>query len=140
MRIITTLAVVAAATIGMPAQAPANTQHCLTKACLKRTCSSASCRERVELKYWERERRRLSHETKKMLARLRGCETRGLRYPRNYRYRGNHFGAYQYLDSTWHRAGGTQAHASDASPAEQDVRTARFYPRHRGEWDYRCRV
>jgi hypothetical protein len=69
-----------------------------------------------------------------MLARLRGCETRGLSFPANYRFNGVHDGAYQYLPSTWRRTGGQQAEAWMASPAEQDVRTARFFPGHRGEW------
>lgn len=67
------------------------------------------------------------------LARLRGCETRGVPFPRNYQYKGHHRGAYQYTFSTWRRAGGW-GDPADATPHEQDVRTGRFWPSHRGEW------
>jgi hypothetical protein len=64
-----------------------------------------------------------------MLYRLRMCESSG-----NYRaVNGPHTGAYQYLASTWARAGG-HGEAMWAVPAEQDVRTARFWPAHRSEW------
>jgi hypothetical protein len=82
---------------------------------------------------WEWRRSQLSPATRAMLRRLRHCETRGISYPANYRYDGHHDGAYQYSPSTWHRAGGSGL-AFQASPAEQDVRTARFFPSHRGEW------
>jgi hypothetical protein len=88
---------------------------------------------------WEWQRSQLSPGSRAMLNRLGGCETRGLPYPENYRigpghprYNG-HDGRYQYAMSTWHRAGGS-GRANWASPAEQDVRTARFYPSHRTEW------
>jgi hypothetical protein len=68
-----------------------------------------------------------------MLARLRGCETRGLAFPANYRYAGAHLGAYQYLWSTAQRAGFKRP-PNLVTPAEQDVRTASFFPSHRGEW------
>lgn len=100
-------------------------------------CSSYVCVARVRRKHFRRERAKLSAATLAMLARLRGCETRGLRFPWNYRYRGAHDGAYQYLPSTWQRAGG-DGRANEASPAEQDVRTARFYPSHRSEWACRA--
>lgn len=74
---------------------------------------------------------------KAMLARLRGCETRGIPFPKNYRWDGHHKGAYQYTISTWARAGGS-GNPAYASPAEQDVRTFRFYPSHRGEWACRA--
>jgi hypothetical protein len=108
-------------------------KSCRSTACKRRMCRSRACRERVELKRWRRLQRQLSPATKAMLARLRGCETRGLAFPANYRYRGQYRGAYQYTFSTWARAGG-HGDPADASAAEQDVRTARFYPSHRGEW------
>ena len=83
---------------------------------------------------------KLSPETKQMLKRLRGCETRGMAFPHNYRYVGHHFGAYQYTwgpGSAGSRAG-FKVRPDRASPAEQDVRTARFYPAHRGEWACRA--
>lgn len=83
--------------------------------------------------YWEWQRSLLSAGTKAMLARLRGCETRGIAFPANYRWQGHHRGAYQYDWATWRQAGGYGDPAL-ASPAEQDVRTARFYPSHRGQW------
>ena len=73
---------------------------------------------------------KLSPDTKAMLARLRGCETRGIAFPHNYRYSGHHYGAYQYTwgpGSAGDRAG-FRVRPDQASPAEQDVRTARFYP------------
>lgn len=83
--------------------------------------------------YWEWRRSLLPAATKAMLARLRGCETRGIAFPSNYRWQGHHRGAYQYDWATWRQAGGSGDPAL-ASPAEQDVRTARFYPSHRGQW------
>ena len=85
------------------------------------------------LHYWEWQRSQLSSGTKAMLARLRGCETRGISFPANYQYNGHHDGAYQYDGPTWHEAGGS-GYAYQASPAEQDVRTAWFFPGHRGRW------
>lgn len=89
--------------------------------------------ERVRGKYWRRERAALSEAALAGLARLRGCETRGMPFPQNYRYDGLYDGAYQYDGRTWHEAGGS-GFAHEASPAEQDVRTARFYPSHRSRW------
>lgn len=77
---------------------------------------------------------------------LRGCETRGIAFPANYRWHGHHDGAYQYLLGTWLRTIpylptarlrriATHGPAYTASAAEQDVRTAYFYPSHRGEWE-----
>lgn len=83
--------------------------------------------------YWEWQRSLLSPGTKAMLARLRGCETRGIAFPANYQWQGHHRGAYQYDFRTWGEAGGS-GDPAHASPAEQDVRTARFYPSHRGRW------
>lgn len=85
------------------------------------------------LHYWEWQRSRLSSGTKAMLRRLRGCETRGIPFPRNYQWNGHHDGAYQYDPPTWHETGGS-GYAYQASPAEQDVRTAWFFPSHRGRW------
>jgi hypothetical protein len=84
-----------------------------------------------------------------MLARLRGCETRGIAYPANYRYAGTHDGAYQYLLGTWLRTiaylptrrlrrVAVRGPAYTATPREQDVRTFFFYPSHRGEWECRA--
>lgn len=120
---------------------------CQTRACNKRvkakrarragsSCQTRSCNKRVEARKWRRLQRTLSPETKQMLVRLRNCETRGISYPSNYRSRGHHFGAYQYdwgSGSAGARAG-FRVRPDLASPAEQDVRTARFYPAHRGEW------
>lgn len=83
--------------------------------------------------YWEWQRSKLSSGTRAMLARLRGCETRGYAFPANYQLDGHHDGAYQYDWATWHEAGGN-GYAYQASPAEQDVRTAWFFPSHRGRW------
>lgn len=80
-----------------------------------------------------------------MLARLRGCETRGIAYPANYRYSGEHDGAYQYLTSTFIRTidylpskrlrrVAVRGPAYTASPREQDVRTFYYFPGHRSEW------
>lgn len=43
-------------------------------------------------------------------------------------------GAYQFDDSTWKAAGGSTAHAYQASPAEQDAAFARWYPGHPSAW------
>lgn len=95
---------------------------------------------------WEMREARLSPGIRATLARLRGCETRGIEFPQNYRYAGHHDGAYQYLSSTWQRAQayyarvtgervvGWTSTAYAASPAHQDVVTAYFFPAHRGEW------
>ncbi len=96
-------------------------------------CHSRKCERRVIAKHWTHEQRMLSPGMKALLARLRGCETRGIPFPLNYRYDGHHDGAYQYDAATWAEAGG-RGFAWQASPAEQDVRTARFFPSHRGRW------
>lgn len=111
-------------------------------------CQSVRCEHRVQRKAraarerrWRSLQRALAPEVKAMLARLRGCETRGIPFPRNYRWSGHHHGAYQY---SWGARGSAGARAGFtrrpglASPAEQDVRTARFYPSHRGEWACRA--
>ena len=109
---------------------------CKTHACLERTCVKA-CIRRVEEKRWRREQRALDAGIRATLARLRGCETRGIPYPKNYHWRGHHRGAYQYDFATWAQAGG-RGDPADASPAEQDVRTARFFPSHRAQWQCRA--
>jgi hypothetical protein len=106
---------------------------CHSRACLQRTCRTATCHARVTAKYWQRLQAELQPSVKAMLLRLRSCETRGLRFPANYRYAGAHDGAFQYDAATWHQAGGT-GRAFQASPAEQNVRTARFFPSHRSQW------
>lgn len=111
-------------------------------------CNSKACERRVARKQararerrWERLQRALPGHVKAMLKRLRGCETRGIRFPLNYQWNGHHHGAYQY---EWGHPGSAGARAGFtrrpglASPAEQDVRTARFYPSHRGEWACRA--
>lgn len=104
------------------------------------SCRTRACNERIAARKWRRLQRKLAPEVKVMLARLRGCETRGIAFPQNYRYAGHHFGAYQYdwgPGSAGARAG-FRVRPDLASPAEQDVRTARFYPSHRGEWTCRA--
>jgi hypothetical protein len=83
--------------------------------------------------YWIARQRAIPDALKARLATLRGCETRGIAYPANYQYRGAYRGAYQYDYTTWREAGGS-GDPADASPAEQDVRTAAFYPGHEGRW------
>lgn len=106
---------------------------CRTHACAKRVCRASSCRARVRVGYWQRERAKLSAAQVAMLQRLGGCETRGIALAAAYRWKGHHRGRYQYDFATWAQAGGS-GDPADASPAEQDVRTARFYPSHRGQW------
>lgn len=107
-----------------------NTWPCVTRVRWRREVRAA--------RYWIVAARRLPLSMKQLLARLRGCETRGIaaRYGpgADYRWRGHHDGAYQYDKATWAEAGGS-GHAYEASPEEQDVRTARFYPSHRGRWE-----
>lgn len=99
---------------------------------------------------WPIRRRELGSWMLARLRNLRGCETRGLRYPANYRIDTHHDGAYQYAVSTWHRAQayyaavtgrrvvGWTGQANWASPAHQDVVTAVFWPSHYGEWACRA--
>jgi hypothetical protein len=103
-------------------------------------CETHACHARVKAKQWRHLQAKLPPDTKAMLARLRGCETRGIAFPHNYRYSGHHFGAYQYTwgsGSAGARAG-FRVRPDQASPAEQDVRTARFFPAHRSEWACRA--
>lgn len=146
MRRFTIIAATAAVmAMGFVPGAAASGGGCQTKACESRVaarafakvhggCRSVRCVDRVRRKRWVRWQVALPASTKAMLARLRGCETRGIPYPRNYFYNGHHDGAYQYDEPTWHEAGGW-GYAYQASPAEQDVRTARFFPSHRGRWE-----
>lgn len=117
---------------------------CQTKKCERRValrefakahggCRSQACVARVRVKHWVREYAKLPAAMKATLRRLRGCETRGIPYPKNYRWKGHHRGAYQYDFATWAEAGGS-GDPADAHPREQDVRTARFFPSHRGRW------
>ena len=118
-RVIATAATVLTVAGFSASGAEAKRTGCRTHACKARTCKTWACQRRV-----------LSGAMKATLRRLRACESTG-----NYRAtNGQYTGAYQYSNSTWARAGG-YGRAMDASPAEQDVRTARFYPSHRGEWE-----
>lgn len=123
---------------GVAAATPRAHSVCNSKACERRVArKQARARER----HWRHLQRMLAPETKRMLERLRGCETRGIPFPRNYRWNGHHHGAYQYSWGTRGSAGeraGFTRRPGLASPAEQDVRTARFYPGHRGEWACRA--
>lgn len=141
-----TCAAVVALAGAVGTEAAAAQSGCNTQACKKRVaerafarahggCRSWACVGRVRRTYWQRESRKLGPAVHGMLARLRGCETRGIPFPANYRLDGHHDGAYQYDQSTWKEAGGTTTFAYEASPAEQDVVTARFYPGHRSRWD-----
>jgi hypothetical protein len=123
-----------------------------------RGCHTSACDQRVHVKrrlHWahthpfEFARHHLPRWGSLMLARLRGCETRGLSATAAYTYRGAHDGAYQYLYGTWLRTipalptgrlrkAATRGPAYSASAAEQDVRTFYFYPAHRGEWACRA--
>lgn len=95
---------------------------------------------------WPIRRNALSSSTLGRLSVLRGCETRGIPFPWNYRWNGHHDGAYQYDGRTWREAQGYYAwalgkhvtgwtsYAYDASPAHQDVITGYFFPTHTGRW------
>lgn len=116
-------------------------QGCKTHKCERRValrafakahggCRSDRCVQRVHGKYWKRQQHKIPAAMKGTLYRLRMCESGG-----NYAINtGNGFyGAYQYVPSTWFSIGGTtMPHL--ASPAEQDVRTARFYPGNESQW------
>lgn len=120
-----------------------SSSHCST-ACVKRVerrdfakahggCYDRACVERVAAKRWRHARWLLPDSMKATLARLRFCESRG-----DYRAtNGSHWGAYQYAwgfkGSAGQRAG-FKVRPDLASPDEQDTRTARFFPSHRGEW------
>lgn len=86
-------------------------------------------RRQARLDPWGAAWRAVDPGLKARLARLRYCESTN-----NYRAtNGQYTGAYQYAASTWARAGGS-GQAMNAPPREQDVRTARFWPTHMGEW------
>ena len=127
----------AALLIALIAPASASAK-CRTHACWQRV-HKVRVANWVRHHYWRHERHHLDAGTKGWLARLRFCESTD-----NYRTNtGNgYYGAYQYgwgPGSAGERAG-FRVRPDLASPAEQDVRTARFYPSHAGEWDPRCRV
>lgn len=99
----------------------------------------------VRLHPWQHKRRNLSATIRARLSNLRGCETRGIPYPQNYRYDGHHDGAYQYDHATWQEAQDYFAarkgsipsrttYAYQAIPAHQDVVTAAFFPGHTSRW------
>lgn len=122
-------------TVLLPGTAQAREHHSHRDLCWR-----SSCRERVEHKRFVHLQRMLPRSTKQMLAGLRGCETRGIPFPMNYRNAGHHFGAYQYSwgpGSAGERAG-FKKRPDLVPPSEQDVRTARWFPSHRGEWA--CKV
>lgn len=146
------VALVVAAAVAAPAHAQTadHRSGCRTRACDARVLRRQRRARWARRHPWEHARNglyRTSPWLRASLARLRGCETRGLRYPANYRLDGHHDGAYQYDLGTW---GETLAYlpprlrrlahapAYAASPAEQDVRTGRFWPTHRGRWS--CKV
>lgn len=83
---------------------------------------------------WEYQRSKIPAWGRAMLERLGGCETRGIPFPKNYQWNGHHHGRYQYDGATWKEAGGQTDFAYQASPAQQDVITFRFYPSHRSRW------
>lgn len=110
------------------------------------TCKTHRCWHRVSVRRhlafpkhhperygWGYKRRHLDSPTKAMLFRLRMCESTDDYQATN----GSHWGAYQYswggTGSAGYRAG-FRVRPDYASPAEQDVRTAEFYPSHRSEW------
>lgn len=90
-------------------------------------CSWSAC-PRPQRRYWRRERAALSDGVRSLLRALRGCESGG-----NYRTASLYRGAYQYDYRTWGEAGGHGDPAA-AIAAEQDTRTARFYPGHESRW------
>ena len=102
-------------------------------------CRTHDCWHRVSIKrrhhwasthYWDFRWHHVDPWLKAALNRLSWCESR-----HNYRaVNGQYTGAYQYSASTWARAGGS-GQAMYASPREQDVRTAYFWPSHRSEWE-----
>lgn len=94
--------------------------------------------------YWRLAAERLSSTTRAGLANLRGCETRGIPFPSNYRYNGSsgYDGAYQYDGTTWGEAQSWRAtparhrtaRAHEARKDQQDAVTAAFYPSHASRW------
>lgn len=128
-----------------PAQADADVKLCYANA-QPAQCQQMTRHERLrhrpctivfcpgwKRRHWREERVALGPAVRGMLARLRGCETRGIAFPANYRYEGAHDGAYQWLVSTWLSVGG-RGRASWAIPAEQDVRTARLHAVAPSQW------
>lgn len=145
--------IAAALAVASPAPATAPADHrpgCRTRACDARVLHRERREAWARRHPWQHQRNRIYRARpwlRPTLARLRGCETRGMSYPANYRLNGHHDGAYQYDVRTWGetfaylpRRLQRRAHAPAyaASPAEQDVRTALFYPSHRGRWSCRA--
>lgn len=104
-------------------------------------CRTAACDKRIHEKrrahwkrthIWEYRWHHVDPWLKAALSRVRFCESRN-----NYRAsNGSHWGGYQY---SWGRGSageraGFRVRPDYASPREQDVRTAWFWPSHRGEW------
>ena len=128
-------AIVALAVVPSVAEAKCRTDKCWTQL---RKARAWNYLEREHP--WEAKRRKLPVPLKARLARLRWCESTD-----RYHIAGHHHGAYQYLQGTWLRTIpslpsrrlrrlATRGPAYTASPAEQDVRTAFFFPSHSGEW------
>ena len=113
----------------VPVPAPvATVAICRTDACWHRQHVKRQ-RRWIKKHYFRWARAHLPAGIRATLYRLRMCESTG-----NYRAtNGQYTGAYQYAASTWARAGG-HGEAMNASPAEQDVRTAHFFFSHRSEW------
>jgi hypothetical protein len=149
------IAIVAAVLAGPSAAQAADpvTYDARYRGCRSRACDARVLRRKRRQAWarrhpWETYRTRLYERhpgLKTRLANLRGCETRGLAYPANYRQDGHHKGAYQYDYGTWRetlaylprhlqRSAHPGGNASDARPVEQDVRTAVFFPTHTGRW------
>jgi hypothetical protein len=139
---LTSVIVAAVVAVAHPVAAPVHQPGCRTRACdarvLRRHRRAAWARRHP----WKHERNRIYRAAPGLrdeLKRLRACESGG-----RYHIDGHHDGAYQYDYRTWMetlgylprrlRARATSAPAYAASPPEQDVRTARFYPSHRGRW------
>ena len=105
-------------------------------------CRTHACWHRVHVKrqhhwihshIWAYRWHHIDSRLKLALARLRFCESRN-----NYRaVNGQYTGGYQYGPNAAARAGFRGA-AMYASPREQDVRTAWFFPAHAGEWECRA--
>lgn len=112
---------------------PAVTASCQSHVCWEKVHEKRA-RHWVHAHYFRWARAHLSSSTKGMLFRLRMCESTGNYHATN----GSHWGAYQYswggTGSAGYRAG-FRVRPDFAPPAEQDVRTARFFPEHRGEWE-----
>lgn len=115
--------------------AKAHVRGCHTRACDRRIHARRAahwCQTHI----WECRWHHVSPALKDRLARLRHCESTD-----NYRAsNGSHWGGYQY--SWGPRSAGVRAgfrvRPDHASPREQDVRTAWFFPSHASEWECRA--